>query len=461
MSGISFSGVGSGLDTKSIVNALVAAEIVPQREALKTRQSNISNQLSAFGRLKSAMTAFQNTLNDLRKETNFQQRSASLSDDKYFGISTTAKAVPGQFSVEVRSLAEPQKLITQAGAFTTSSATVGTGSLEITSGSDSFTVNIGEGRKTLAGIRDAINSSKDNNSVNASIVNVDDGNGGTEARLILTARNPGLDNEISVVANDADGSNGPNEGLNRLASANLVEQQAATDALILVDGLPATRSSNSISDVIDGVTLNLKEAELGKQTIVTVDVDKKKIGDSVQKFVDAYNTLQGVMKDLSGNENSALLGDSTLRSLNIQIRNEISSPVATAEANNNILSLVGVSINKDGRMSLDRTKLDKEIDANPSSISSLFASEDGVANRLYDTVRNYTQPGGLLESRTKGLDARMKSVNSQEERLDLREESLFNRLSRQYNAMDSLVGSIRSSGDFLVAQLSAMNNNRF
>ncbi|WP_409523836.1 flagellar filament capping protein FliD [Nitrincola sp. MINF-07-Sa-05] len=461
MSGISFSGVGSGLDTKSIVNALVAAEMVPQREALKARQSNITSQLSAFGRLKSAMTAFQTTLNDLRKETNFQHRSATLSNDKYFSISTTAKATPGQFSVEVQRLAEPQKLITQAGAFATGATEVGTGSLDITSGSDSFTVNIGDGSKTLAGIRDAINASKDNDSVNASIVNVDDGFGGTEARLILTARNTGLDNVITVVANDADAGNGPNEGLNRLSSANLVEQQAAADALILVDGLSATRSSNSISDVIEGVTLDLKEAELGKETIVTIDIDKKQIGDNVQKFVDAYNALRGVMKDLSGNEKSVLLGDSTLRTLSIQLRNEISSPVATAESDNNILSLVGVTIDKDGRMSLDRTKLDKELDANPGSIASLFASEDGVASRLYETVQNYTQAGGLLENRTKGLDARMKSANAHEERLDRREENLFTRLTRQYNAMDSLVGSIRSSGDFLVAQLSAMNNSRF
>ncbi|GGO84932.1 flagellar hook-associated protein 2 [Marinobacterium nitratireducens] len=466
MANITFSGIGSSLDTQAIVNAIVQAEIQPQRQLLSDRKSAINSQLSAMGKLKSALEGFQKVLEDLKSPDKFQARSVSVGNEDLLSVSASGSAVPGRYSVQVERLAEQHKLITAAGSFSSSSDAVGTGSLSISAGDNSFTVDIEAGKSSLADIRDAINKAADNDSVSATIVNVDDGSGGTEARLVLTSIDGGVANQISVSATDDDGNSSDASGLSQLsydaatATGNMAEHQAAVDALIYVDGLAATRSTNSISDVIDGVTLDLNKAEPGTEITVDVGVDNDKIAENVQAFVDAYNNVRSIVKSTSENKDaSALSGDATVRSIYNQMRALMSSPVTSASPDLNVLSLVGIEIDQYGTMSLDREKLDEKLDISFSAVSDLFASSDGMAARLDTLIDSYTEFKGLLENRTDGLNRRLDGISDAEERLDRREESMTLRLSRQYNAMDTLVGQLNSTGSYLAAQLASLNSS--
>ncbi|WP_417581865.1 flagellar filament capping protein FliD [Nitrincola sp.] len=458
MSGISFTGVGSGIDTKTIVNVLVSAEIQPQRDQLSTRKTTLDAQLSSFGRLKSALSEFQSVLDNLKSPDKFQVRSTTVGDESRFTATSKSNAQPGEYQVSVENLAKSQRLMTADNAFASSSAVVGSGTLTISTGGaydpgleNGFTVDIDPSAATLDDIRKAINNAEGNDSVTASIVNVDDGLGGTQARLILTARETGIANELTIAV-----SPGSDPGLSALASGNLEVSRAAEDAVVRVNGLTATRSTNEISDVIQGVTLNLKSEEVGEEVSLTIGTDNTAIEKNVQSFVDAYNKLQGVLKDIAGKDTSGLRGDSTVRMLSSQMRSLTSSEVSGTDPESRILAQVGVNIDKDGKMSLDKEVLNERLNQDFDSVSTLFSSETGIASRLNDFVKPYTQAGGLLDNRTEGVNSRLRSLADREERLDIREENLFNRLSRQFNAMDSMVAQINSNGAFLTSQLSSL-----
>lgn len=463
MSNVTFSGIGSSIDTKSIVTAIVNAEVQPQQQLLDSRKTTVNNQLSAIGKLKSALETFQKSLDNMKTSSDFQVRSATSSDTTLLDVSADGTAVPGSYQVVVDHLAEQQKLITAAGSFATSSDTVGTGTLSFSVGSNSFNVTIDSTNSTLAGVRDAINNASGNSSVTATIVNVDNGSGGTEARLELTSKDGGVANKITVTAADNDGNSTDAAGLSRLtydsssATGNMTELQAAKDSLIHVDGLAVTSSTNSVTDAVSGLTLNLKSADPTKTLNVDVAVDNTSIEKNVQSFVDAYNTLHSVINSVSGSKNtSALFGDSTVRAIYNQIRSTLGSPVASSTSSNNMLGLVGVSIDENGTMSLDSAKLSKTLTSDYSSVSQIFTNSDGIAPTLSSVLKNYTQYSGLLDDRTKGLNDRLSSISDSQDRLTRYQDSLTASLTKQYNAMDSLVAQINSTGSYLSAQLSKL-----
>ncbi|GGC07687.1 B-type flagellar hook-associated protein 2 [Marinobacterium zhoushanense] len=466
MASITFSGIGSSIDTAAIVDAIVAAEIEPQRELLSARKTTYNSQLSAIGKLKSALEQFQSVLDNLKMASKFQARSVSVGNSDLLSASATGSAVPGSYQIEIDHLAKQQKLITAAGSFATSGDTVGTGKLNFTVGTESFEVPIDSSSSSLSGIRDAINSATGNSSVSATIVNVDDGLGGTEARLMLTSIAGGLDNKINITAVDDDGNSTDASGLSQLiydstsATGNMTQHQAADDALFYIDGLAVSRSSNSVSDAIDGVTLDLKSSAPGTKFSLDVAVDNDTIANNIQSLVDAYNNVRSIVKSTSENEgSSALMGDSTVRTLYNKVRSVLSSQVASAPGSANSLSLVGVSIDQYGVMSLDREALGNALNDDFSAVSKLFTNDDGIAPTLDTLLESYTQYAGLLDDRTKGLNSRLESLTSAQERLDRREESMLASLTKQYNAMDSLVAQLNSTGSYLLAQLSALSSS--
>lgn len=190
----------------------------------------------------------------------------------------------------------------------------------------------------MAGIRDAINAAPDNKGVTASIINVDDGVGGTVSRLVLTSNNTGTTNELTVTASDDDGNNTDATGLSQLISSNMLETSVAQDALVKINGFDVTRPSNTITDAVDGLTLNLKAASPGTPVSVGVSLDKSAISKTVGEFVDAYNKLGSVIRslgsyDAQSKEAGSLLGDSMLRNLQSQLRSDMGNPVTTATGN--------------------------------------------------------------------------------------------------------------------------------
>jgi flagellar hook-associated protein 2 len=254
------SGIGSGLDIDSLVTQLVRAEGASPSFRLNKREASYQADLSAVGQLKAALSEFQTSLESLSNIDKLKPRSANSSDTSLFTTTADETAVAGSYEIEVLTLAKSEKV--RSNSFTDSDTEViGTGTLDISLGAESFQISVDSNNNTLEGIRDAINDASDNPGITASIIHVDGG-----AQLVLDSNVIGVANAITVVATDG-------FDLARLDSANLIVAQAAQDATFNLDGQLVTKGSSSFSDVITGVTINLQKAEVDTIETLTVELD--------------------------------------------------------------------------------------------------------------------------------------------------------------------------------------------
>ncbi len=451
-------GIGSGIDINGIVNQLVTAEGQPAFNAISRRETAVNTKLSALGRLQGALSDFKTATGKLNEVGTFNKQQAVSANETVLTATAGLGAATGSYSLEVQQLAQAQKL-TSIG-YTDSSAIVGSGTLTLSVAGTSFSVTLDGTNNTLGGVRDAINQASDNSGVNASIINVDDGLGGTISKLVLTAKNTGTANSITVTATEDPSVPGlSNLGYDPANGVtNLTQQNAAQDAKILVDGQMATRSTNSITDVIQGVTLDLKTAATGTVFNVDVTLDETSITDVANGFVSAFNGLMTIVKDLgkfdpASNTAGALLGDSTLRQVQSQIRQAVSDTVSSASSSFNSLNLIGISIDRSGVMSLDSAKFSGVLKGNLNAVSDVFSSSDGVAARLSTRLDQFLQSGGAFDLQTTSLNKQLSKFSDERDTVQLRLDNLQKQLMKQFIAMDVAVGQFQSTGAFLSQQL--------
>lgn len=410
----------SGLPIDSLVTAQMQAEQQPITD-IQTKISSYNTKLSAYSTLKSGLSTFQTAVDKLATAAKFNAQSVTASDATSISATANGTAVLGNYSVSVTQLATSQKLASPAyssatdivgtGKLTISFGTTGTAPASFTANADKtdITIDITSSNNTLAGIRDAINAK--NASVSASIVN-----DGTGNRLVITSKDTGEVNSLKISVADDDGNNTDTGGLSALAydplasSNNMTQMTAAKNALLNVDGMSISKSSNTVSDVIQGVTLTLKSITSASNTL-SVGTDTDTIQASVQSFVDAYNALNTSMRNLTkfvsagSTSNGALLGDSTARDIMVKLKSMLSasSPTATTFKT---LTDIGVTMGSTGALTLDSTKLQKAITTNVSDVAKLFSpsatstdpqvtflgSKDDTASGTYAV--NISQLGG-------------------------------------------------------------------
>ena len=438
---ISAPGVGSGLDVNSIVTQLMAIERQPLNR-LESDKRGLEAQLSAFGRLKSALTSFQDALDDLKSLDAFEVYKAESSDETAFTATANSSAATGFNDIQVVRLAEAHKM--------GSVSIPDTGSTALGSGGDQMTITVNGtsfsvdgGGMTLSQFRDAINEAPDNAGVSATIISENSGS----HRLVLTSTETGNENAMSL---SFTGSLGADLGLTDI---NLPTD---LDAELLVDGLyKITRSSNTIDDAIAGITLNLFGETAGNVQL-NVSRDTDSVTESVQAFVDAFNELKTTFDSLAG-EGDELEADSTLRSIENQVQaifNTVPSGLTTGLSS---LSEVGVSFQRDGTLSLDSDDLESAINTDFAGMAELFAHDDqGYLFRLDGLIDRFVQAEGLIDVRQDGLNSRIdvtdQRIADMEYRLEIREQ----RLRNQFTLLDTLMGELQSTSAFLSQQLAAL-----
>lgn len=464
---VGVTGIGSGIDIDGIVASMVAAERAPKESQLSSLEKKTTTQITAIGALKSAISDFQTALGALNKPELFQARSSTSSKPDLVGVRASPAASAGSYQVEVQSLAASSKV---ALAAFDSADRFSSGALSITLGglngdaalAESFTVKVDESNNTLAGLRDAINSAGKEVGVSATVVTDDQG-----SRLVLSSSKTGAGRDISVAVPEDQAEAGL-ESLAKLASDAVINPpeagakvlETARSALLLVDGLEITSATNTVEGVIEGVTLDLKaETSPGKITIEVAE-DKAGVKKQIQSFVDAYNKLIGVINSQTkvtavgegkAPVTGALVGDPTARSLLSTIRNELVNPQGNGALR--ALTDLGITTQKDGTLKIEDVKLQKVLDNNFAELPALFAGGSGIASRLDEKLKPYTQTGGILEQRNKAMTETISDIDKQKENLARRVASLQERLYKQFNAMDMLVGQLSSTSSSLLASL--------
>lgn len=438
---ISAPGVGSGLDVNSIVTQLMEIERQPLNR-LESDKRGLEAQLSAFGRLKSALTTFQDALDDLKSLDAFEVYKAESSDETAFTATANSSAATGFNDIQVVRLAEAHKM--------GSVSIPDTGTTALGSGGDQMTITVNGtsfsvdgGGMTLSQLRDAINDAPDNVGVSATIISENSGS----HRLVLTSTETGNENAMSL---SFTGSLGADLGLTD------INVPTDLDAELLVDGLyTITRSSNTIDDAIAGITLNLLGETAGNVQL-NVSRDTDSVTESVQAFVDAFNELKTTFDSLAG-EGDDLEADSTLRSIENQVQGIFNTVPSGLTASFSYLSEVGVSFQRDGTLSLDSDDLESAINADFAGMAELFAHDDqGYLFRLDGLIDRFVQAEGLIDVRQDGLNSRIdvteQRIVDMEYRLEIREQ----RLRNQFTLLDTLMGELQSTSAFLSQQLAAL-----
>lgn len=435
--GITAAGAGSNLDVNGIVSQLMAAERTPLT-LLQKRESDYQAKLSAYGTLKGALSAFQTAMQGLADPAKYHAVSASAADSSLLTATgnSNGKAVPGSYSMEVQQLAQQQKI--RSAGFTSTSSTVGSGTLTIQYGTydnvlNAFTLNnakpaqtitIEPSSNTLSGVRDAINAA--NVGVSATIVN-----DGASNKLVLTAKDTGAANSLKITVSDDDGSNLDAAGLSALAfeptagagsGKNLTQVQAAQDAKLRIDGIDIVKSSNTITDAIEGVTLSLLKTNTGSPTTLNVSPDTAAAKTAVEAFVKSYNSINQTLSDLSaynpGAKRGAILqGDSAAFSIQRGIRSALTAMMGDGSGFTS-LSQIGVTLQKDGSLAVDSAKLQASMDTGFEQIGRLFtiggtstdslityegATDKTVAGNYAVTVTQLATRGSLSGSQAAGL----------------------------------------------------------
>ncbi|WP_035852291.1 flagellar filament capping protein FliD [Deefgea rivuli] len=403
------------IDVNSIVTQLMTIERQPLQK-YDVKNIGIQHRISAFGTIKSALATFQGTAQKLANADNFNTVTATSSSNEFVGISASKTASNSNFSVEVSQLAQNQKLASSA--FAAPTTVVGTGTINLTFGKytttgtvpstvTSFTANpdktaksitIDASNNTLTGVRDAIN--KASAGVTASIVN-----DGTGYKLAIVSNDTGESNALKITTTDTGDSNNTDAaGLSMLAfdastggTMNLAQTQVAQNANFKIDGIAISKSSNSVSDAIDGVTLTLNKVTT---SAVSMSVGKSTgaITKNVQDFVKAYNDLAKTLDDLGSfdpvtKQGGMLSGDGTVREMQNTLRKAMTQTISGTGGDFKSLTQVGVSFDKNGQMTLDSSKLSAALSKDSQGVISLFSSNSRASDSLIkiDSVDKKTQ----------------------------------------------------------------------
>lgn len=472
---ISSPGVGSNLDVNSIVTALVNAEKGPLNNVTKQKTA-YQSKISAYGTLKSALSTFQAAADKLSTAEKLGLKKIQSSDSTVL-TATSAGAGIGDYAIKVTQLAQAQKLALNG--FANTSDVIGTGTLTIAFGEydsvgNTFTANpaktpttitIDSSNNTLAGIRDAINAA--NAGVTATIVNDGQANGN---RLVITSKDTGAVNGIKITVADGDAANLDNSGLSQLAydptatsgaGKNLTELQSAKNALLEIDGLQITKSGNVISDVLQGVTINLLKSSAGSTVNLSVTRDIEAIEKSMTEFVNAFNELDKTIRNLSNYDavsrtGSPLLGDATVRSIHTQVKNVLTQGL-TGYGTFTALSQIGVTFQPDGKLALDSEKLKLQMTANFDVVSAGFSTS--YAAQINSLTKDMLKSDGLIASKTDGINASITRLTKQQDALNDRLEQIEKRYRAQFTALDSLLSNMQKTSSFLTQQIAAFQAN--
>ena len=466
---ISSAGLGSGLDVTSIVSSLMAVESRPLT-LLQNSAASLNTQVSAFGQLQSLTSGMRDAANALTSLTLWSQTTSSSSDASSVSVSTSGTAATGKYSVSVQNLAQAQTV--SSSAFASGSTLVGEGTLTIELGgyasdgsSTAFTakpgstpisISIGPGESSLAGIRDKINAA--GAGVTASIVT--DASG---ARLAIRSSSTGAQNAFRITTGDSalsgltyDGSTG--------ADSAMTLNQSALDANATINGIAVTSASNTLDGVADGLTMTLLKTTTSNVD-VGVSADSGAVTSAVNKFVSAFNSLAGYIQtqtkyDAASKTGGVLQGDRTVTQLQGQLRGIINQAMTGGKYS--VLSDVGITMQSDGTLAVDNTRLSNAV-ANRSDLKQLFtaygdtAATQGFMTRFRNLGDSLLNQGGAIPTRNTSLQSMLKSNSDSQTSMQNRLDQVQARLQKQYQALDTAMAQLSSTSSYLTQQLAAMN----
>lgn len=447
--GISASGMVSGLDVDAMVSSLMSIEQQPL-VALQTKQASFNAKVSAFGTLKSAVSTFQTAVKALGGDA-LRALTATSTKSDIVGVSATKEggAAAGSYSIEVSKLAQSDKLVS-AGVAPGATFSAAGSTMSITIGGKTTPLVLGD--TTLTGLSSAIN--KANAGVTATILN-----DGTQDHLVITGGQTGSANGVSISATGSFAAFDTTP-----ATTTMTRSQTAQNAELKIDGIPVSKASNTVTDAIKGVTLNLAQTNVGAPVTVSLAKDTASINKSISAFVDAYNTLATAVNkqtayNASTKTGAVLNGDASARSILTNIRAELGKATGDTGALKT-LSDIGIAFQRDGTLKLEKpAKLEAALASNFEGVSALFSSSTGYATRIAKLTEEMLGSKGVFKNRTDGLNASIKANGDSQERMSLQLEQTEKRYRTQFTQLDTMMTNMKGMTSYMTQQLAALAAN--
>ena len=433
--GFSIGGIASGLDTSSMIQQLMQIERQPVMR-FQQRQAALHRVDKAWGEVVTKIQAFRSALDNVRDATDWSSFvSAISSNEDAVAVTTTGAADTGSLDFTVTSLAAAEK-VAMTGTYTNPTAPVGVGDVTINGPNGAISVTT-DASTTLVDLADMIEQA--DAGVDAQVLKVSE----TEHQLILTATDTGMVNDFTVTTN--------------ITELGAVSQlKAASDAELSVGGIAVNRSSNTITDLFDGVTIDLKAITT---TPVTVDVtrDIGAAGDAVDELVTAANEVLSTLKkhtsyNAESGASGVLQGDPAARGLQMEIRSVLSSTSSTGDITHG--SQVGISLTRTGEVELDRTKLDAALGGGYDAVAGFMV--DGLGSSLHTFLKTVEGSGGSIQRARDAIDGRVRSYDDQIEAFEVRLALRERTLRRQFTGLETSLAQLHAQGNWLAGQLGSM-----
>lgn len=478
MATISNLGVGSNLNLADLYDQLETAER-SKLSAISSQQTTYNAQLSAYGKLQSSLQTLETASAALAKASSFTSTAVSGTNTAFSAV-TTSDATVGSFVVNVNQIAKAQVLTTSAGAITSNTAKLGdaSGSRTITitqpGVKEPLEVTLSKADTSLAGIAKAINAA--NGNVTATVVKAND----NDYRLMLTSKTTGEDSAMTVKVTGDDTLQGVIGYDSAAGTGALKVQTAAQNAKVVVNDVEIERSSNTISDALPGVTFTLKaksSADENLEVTRATDGTKKAITDWVTAYNSLQSTIASVTKyvavdkgtDSQSTSNGALVGDSTVRSIQAQLRSQLTDSESGSFA---IMAQLGITqdpkIGADGaagKLIIDDAKLTKALTDNPAGVTTYFIGDGettGFATKLDKTLTNMlstsTTNSGAIKNATDGINSTLKTLGKRYDSMSDTIDATMARYKAQFTSLDTLINKLNNTANYLTQQFSTSSS---
>lgn len=463
MSIIAGTGPTSGINYDQLISNLLELERQPI-ERLESKKTAYNNKISAYNTLSSKLSALKSAADKLRTTSNFYAKSASVTDSTVLEATASSSAAVGNYSIAVTQLASAHSITHNTGL-----ADKGTTTVLASGNTFSFTINsetktiTASSNLTLEQLASQINSVTytGNVKVGATVVNT----GTTSSpsyKLILTSNTSGAGYGITVNSDasildlaQTSTSDSDSDGQYR------VQLTAAQDAQFTANSLSVTRSSNTVSDVITGVTFTLKKGS--SSATLTVTDDRDTISQNIQALVTAYNDVVSYVStnstyDTKTHKGGVFHAESTSRSIVDRLRNIIITAVSGLSSDLNTLAEIGISTNRDGTLSVNTSTLNSKLSSNLTDVANLFTDSNGIGNEIYDYTDSVTKSiTGTIAIKVDGLGDTVSDISEDITKLEERLEITERNLRRQFSSLESLLGSLTTQGQFLGNLITALN----
>lgn len=451
---ISSLGVGSGLELQSILDQLKEVD----QQAITRKESEVDAlavQLNEFTVVNNKLLTMKSAALDLSLSSTFLARTVTSSSESVLTATVADGTVAQSTAVAVARIATKSTWMSDGKAASTTSvnATGSSQNFVYQVDGEDITVAVANGT-TLSGLVDLINADTDNPGVTASLI--DDGSGVTPYKLVLKADATGSEQEITITEPDQ---------LPDLAMTLQGETGANLNASLTIDGVSYQRQTNTISDVLSGITMTLKGAGTSTVSVANNDASVKEM---IVGFVAAYNdAVQEIAKNTAYDEETedfGILARTTMRDLPYALQNLMTSEV-TADSEGLVVTMfdLGLEFDRDGTITIDETVLSAAISGAPDSVAAFFLGDDdqeitGLADKVNDYLRELTSGSGQVAAEKTAAQVRIDDlelrIEAETERLDKRYEIL----TKQFVALDQYMSQMKSMGSYLTGQFDSLSS---